>query len=167
MHQTEYAPEYSHAERVRLVVLGLVAGSLVISACQLWFFPALREFSQSADCRTVFGFSGVAALYYGVFVGVPTFAALLVGMTVGRRGVKVLRQERVPPLGEKVFRRTEVIRGSKARLLGYVQLFAAAPLLALALWGAFQAQANVDKAQQRPARCEPNISFHATAYGRA
>jgi len=102
----EYAPEYSHAERIRFVVLGSAIGAMLVGVCQFWFFPWMREFSASASCRTVLGFSGNAVLFYGVFVGIPLHAALLVCVLVGRRGYRVLRQGRVPPEGERVFRRT-------------------------------------------------------------
>ncbi len=151
MQPIEYAPEYSPAERVRFLALGLAAGAVVVAVCQLWLFPLLREFSASAHCRSVFGFSGIAVLFYGMFVGVPLLVALLVGVLVGRRGVKVLRQGRLPPSGERVFRRTPVIRGVKAKVIGCVQLIAAVPLLGLAIWGTFQARALVDQFHRQPA----------------
>jgi hypothetical protein len=161
----EYAPEYSHAERVRFFVLGSAAGALVFVVCQFWFFPLLREFSASAHCRSVLGISGIAVLFYGVFVGVPLHAALLLGALAGRRGFKVLREGRHPPSGEKVFRPTPVIRGTKAKMFGYLQLFAAAPLFGLAVWGGFQAQGLVKQAQERPAQCAPNPSIERTHSG--
>jgi hypothetical protein len=154
----EYAPEYSPAERVRFVGFGLAAGALVLAACQLWLFPLLREFSASAPCRSVFGFSGLAVLFHGMFVGIPGVAAALVGLLVGRRGAKVLRQGRHPPAGEKVFRRTLVVRGAKAKVLGWVQLLAALPVLGLAAWGAFQAQALLDQVPRNPARCAVSLT---------
>ena len=144
----EYAPEYTPAQRLRIVVLGLVAGALVLAVCQFWLFPLLRAFAPAAHCRTVFGFSGVAVLFHGVFVGLPLSSALLVAVLLGRRGMKVLREGRVPPSGEKVFRRTPIVRGMKAKALGWVQLLAAVPLLGLAVWGVFQAQALVAQARQ-------------------
>ena len=166
MAKVEYAPEYSHAERVRFLVLGAAIGATLIAVCQFWFFPWLREFSVSASCRTVFGFSGIAVLLYGVFVGLPLQAALLVGVLVGRRGFRVLRQGRTPPVGERVFRRTPVIRGSKAKLLGYVQLFAAVPLLGLSAWGVFQADGLIRQAESRPMSCAPIPSIERTVVGK-
>ena len=152
MPPIEYAPEYSPAERVRFLVFGLAAGAVVIAVHQLWLIPLLRAFSATAHCRSVFGFSGIAVLFHGLFVGVPLLVALLVGLVVGRRGAKVLRQGRLPPAGEKVFRRTAVIRGTKARLLGWVQLLAALPAFGLAVWGVFQAQSIVDQFHRQPTR---------------
>lgn len=155
MTPVEYAPEYSRAERIRFVAIGAAVGATFIGACQLWLFPWLREFSASVSCRAVFGLSGTAVLFYSMFVGIPLHAALLVGVLVGRRGLRVLRQGRIPPVGERVFRRTPVIRGVKARLLGYLQLFAAVPLLGLAAWGVFQAESLVRQAESHPASCIP------------
>ena len=156
----EYAPEYTAAQRLRIVVLGLVAGAWVLALCQFWLSPLVRAFSASAHCRTVFGFSGVAVLFHGVFVGLPLTSALLVAMLLGRRGIKVLREGRMPPAGEKVFRRTPIVRGVKAKALGWVQLLAAVPLLGLAVWGAFQAQGMVAEVQRHPVRCAPAVPYH-------
>lgn len=167
MSAVEYAPEYTAAQRLRMAVMGVAAGAPVLAACQFWLFPLLRAFAASAHCRTLFGFSGVAVLFHGIFVGLPLGTALLVAMLVGRRGLKVLRQGRIPPLGEKVFRRTPVVRGLKAKALGWIQLLAAVPLLGLAAWGAFQAQAMVAEAQRHPVRCAPAVSCHVPTGGQA
>ncbi len=159
MVSDEYAPEYSHAERAHIVALGTLASVVLIGVCQFWLFPWLHEFSESAHCRTVFGVSGTAVLFYGIFIGIPLHAALLVILLVGRRGFKVVREGRIPPAGEKVFRPTRIIRGVRAKLLGYVQLFAAVPLLCIVAWGAFQAESSVKQAYERPSRCAPNPSI--------
>lgn len=163
MCTVEFAPEYTKTERVRFVVLSLGAGALLILLCQLWFFPWLREFAASAHCRLVFGLKGTSVLFYGAFVGVPLHAALLLGALVGRRGYRVLREGRVPPSGEKVFRPTRVRRGRKAKLSGYIQVFSAVPLLALAVWGGFQAQALAAQAESARQKCAPNPSIERTS----
>ena len=163
VHPVDYAPEYSHAERIRFVVRGVIAGALIVAVCQLWFFPLLREFSADAHCRSVLGVSGIAVVFYGVFVGVPLQAALLLAAFVGRRGYKVLREGRLPPAGEKVFRPTPVIRGTRAKMLGYVYLLAAAPLFGMAVWGSFQAQLLVTEAHNRPKSCAANPSVGSAA----
>ena len=159
MAPVEFAPEYSKAERVRFLVLAFAAGALLVAVCQLWFFPWLRDFSAAAQCRSIFGINGTVLLFYGVFVGLPLHAALLIAATAGRRGYRILREGRTPPSGEKVFRPTPIIRGAKARLSGYMQIFCAAPLLALAIWGGFQAHALVTQTEAVPARCAANSSI--------
>ena len=162
MAPVEFAPEYTKGERVRFVALGALAGAAVISVCQLWFFPWLRDFSASAPCRSFFGVNGIVLLMYGMFVGVPLLAAVLVGALVSRRGYKILRQGRVPPRGEKVFRPTPVQTGAKARWSGYMQLLSVVPLLGLTVWGAFQAQSLVANAAGTPVKCVPNPSIERT-----
>ncbi len=163
MSTVEFAPEYTRTERVRFVVLSLGAGAFLMLLCQLWLFPWLREFAASAHCRLVFGFKGTSLLFYGVFVGVPLLAALLLGTLVGRRGYRVLREGRIPPSGEKVFRPTRIRRGREAKLSGYIQLVSPVPLLALAVWGGFQAQALVVQAESTRERCAPNPSIEGTS----
>ncbi|MBB2484384.1 hypothetical protein H5407_04000 [Mitsuaria sp. WAJ17] len=165
MQPVEYAPEYTPAERVRWLAVCLVAGGAVVLVGQGWFFPLLRDFAQFAGCRRVAGISGTALLTYGAFVGVPLLSACTIGGLMGVRGYRILRQGRTPPCGEKVFRRTAVVRGFKARAQGWVQVLAATPLLALALWGAFQAKSIVAQAGQRHDRC-PDAGHHAASMAR-
>jgi hypothetical protein len=58
---------------------------------------------------------------------------------LGRRGYRILREGRVPPRGERVFRRTRIQRGAKAKSVGCIHVFAGAPMLVLAIWGHCQA----------------------------
>lgn len=163
MSTTEFAPEYTTAERIRFAVLGIVAGAVLVAGCQLWFFPWLREFAASAQCRSVFGVKGTAVLFYGVFVGIPLQAAVVLAAVAGRRGYMILREGRVPPSGEKVFRRTRIQRGARAKLSGYMQLFSAAPLLALAVWGSSQAGSLHAQAEAGRRECGPDRSIERTA----
>ena len=162
MATVEFAPEYTKTERIRFVLVAFAVGAAVTLASRLWFFPWLREFAASAPCRSVSGVTGTTALFYGLLVGLPLFLAVLVGAFVGRRGYRVLREGCLPPSGEKVFRPTPIRRGTKAKLPGYVQLFSFTPLLALALWGAFQARQLVAQAELRPVKCVPNPSIEGT-----
>lgn len=166
MTTEEFAPEYSRTERIRFLLQALAAGAAVMAVCRLWLLPWLREFSVSAHCRSWLGIRGTAVLFHGLFVGLPLLAALLVGAFVGRRGLKVLREGRVPPAGEKVFRPTPVRRGARARLSGCVQLLSAVPLVALAAWGSLQSRALVEQAAPRPVQCSPGSSIEQAAPGR-
>lgn len=135
----EFAPKHSRATKIRVVALYLLAGGATVLLSQAWLFPALSAFASSADCREVFGVSGVKVLFYGLFLGVPLFCALVVGLTIGRRGYRILRDGQLPPIGEKVFRPTRITRGTKAKWAGYLHLFSPLPLLAIAVWGLPQA----------------------------
>ena len=67
--------------------------------------------------------------------------AVVVGLTMSRRGYKILRDGQMPAVGEKVFRPTRIKRGASARLAGYAYLLAFTPFVVLALWGHGQAAA--------------------------
>ena len=137
----EFAEEYTTVERIRIFVISLISGCLVIAMSKLYFFPWLNTFANSAHCRTVFGFDGLTVLWYGLFVGIPFSCVLLVGGTIGYRGYKILRDNQTPPNGEKVTRPTRIIRGSKAKITGYLHLIAFFPFFAISIWGSFQATA--------------------------
>jgi len=149
----EFAEMYGKRERIRFVVAGVGVGVVLAAASKAWFFLWLREFSESAPCREVFGLNGALALYFGLFAGLPLLAALCIGLTLGRRGYRILKDGQVPPIGEKVFRPTRIERGAKAKLVGWIQLLCAAPALALAIWGLGQAANLTQAAQGKDMRC--------------
>jgi hypothetical protein len=64
--------------------------------------------------------------------------------------LRIVRGSRFPPAGEKVLRRTRVRRGAAARRIGCFYLFVSTPLLALAIWGGFQAHSLSPKMQPCP-----------------
>lgn len=137
----EFAELYTRAERVRLLIAGVVAGVAVVAIGRLWFFPWLTSFAASAPCRMVSGVNGATLLWWGLFVGIPLMAAGLVAATISRRGARILREGQVPPRHDKVMRPTRIQRGGGARAIGYLHVLAWTPLLALAVWGGFQAAA--------------------------
>lgn len=159
--QPEFAEEYTKQERVRFVVLGSLAGAVMVGASKLFFFPWLRGFSEPAHCQSIMGVNGSTVLFYGMFVGLPLLSAVLVGCTVGRRGVTILRQGQVPPESEKVFRPTRIVRGRMAKASGFFHTVAVLPLLALAAWGFFQAAHNVNTARLPSMTCTANFSLGA------
>jgi hypothetical protein len=152
--QEEFAEEYSTSERIRIAAVGLALGALLVGAGNWWFFPWLREFAATAGCSSVFGVNGRTVLFYGVFAGLPLMAALIVLVTAGRRGFRILKERRMPPSGEKVFRPTRIQRGPQVRLAGWLNLLAAVLPLALAAWGVGQAQILARRAASCPAVTE-------------
>lgn len=138
--EPEFAPEHSKAERIRVIMVGVVCGASIVFAANTWLWPWLHAFINWAPCHTVFAIQGQTLLWYGLFVGLPLQAALLVAALCGWRGYKVLRDGQCPPRHEKVYRPTRIRRGTQARLIGYLHLTAFLPLLALSVWGGFQAQ---------------------------
>ena len=155
----EFAEQYSRAERIRIALLGTTAGGLLIGSEKLWFAPWLREFSASAQCRTVFGVSGTTVLLYGLFTGLPFLAGFVVACALGRRGFRILRDGQVPPLREKSLRLIRIRRGSRAKLIGYLHVATFAPFLALGLWGYAQAAALSKQTEHKAIDCAANNSI--------
>ena len=158
----EYAVEYTKCERVRFVLVGATLGALIVAASQVWLFPWLKDFAATAHCRTVLGLPGQSALFYGIFVGLPLLAATVLAATVGRRGLKIVRQGQVPPAGEKVLRPTIIRRGEQARLIGYAHLLVVLAAVVLALWGFVQAGKLIESVRSVPNNCAANYSSKPT-----
>jgi hypothetical protein len=135
----DFAEEYTVRERVRLAARGIALGGLAILAWKLWLLPEFEAFVGSAPCRALFGANGTTVLWYGLFAGLPLLVLALLGLTHGRRGVRILRDGQFPPIGEKVLRRTRIRRGSAARRIGCIHLFTLVPAIAFVIWGGFQA----------------------------
>ena len=152
-HTSEFAEQYTRAERLRLTLLILPAALALLVAAKLWILPSLAAFAASAGCREIGGVNGIALLMYGVFVGLPLLVALVLGATVGVAGYKSLRSGQFPPAGTKVLRPTRIRRGRRATLTGAACLLLALLPLVLAAWGWFQAGQMVAGAQVEPAGC--------------
>ena len=159
----EFAEEYTKSEAIRFIVIAMIAGALVVFLSESWLFPWWREFATSAPCRKIMGIEGLTVLWYGLFVGLPLHIAVLIVATIGWRGYKILRDGQVPPIKEKVFRPTKIRRGSIAKLIGYMHLSAAIPLLALAIWGGFQAEELSNTKRSKADDCAANPSFERDA----
>ena len=158
----EFAEQYSAKERARFVLGGVAAGLLVMLCGRLWLFPWLHAFAATAACRSIIGINGIVLLLYGLFVGLPLACAVVVGATLGRRGLRILSDGQVPPRREKVFRPTRIQRGSRARISGVVHAAAFVPFVALALWGWFQA-AGLSTARVTPDSARACAGHHLVA----
>lgn len=156
----EFAVEYSAVERMRFVIVGVAIGAMVVAIGKLWLFPWFNELVRSAPCHSVLGVSGIKVLGYGLFVGLPLFSAVVVASTFGRHGYKILRDGQAPPLGEKVFRPTRIKRGTEAKLVGCLHVFASSPFLAFAIWGVFSAEEFSVQGQRAPCTKTATKSAH-------
>jgi len=163
----EFAEQYTTVERLKFIAIFIVSGGAITAMSKLYFFPWLNEFASSAHCRTVLGFDGLAVLWYGVFVGMPLSSAAFVGGVLGYRGYKIMRDNQTPPLHEKVFRPTRIVRGKKAKLFGYLHLLAFGPLLVMSIWGIPQAASMLSHTKDPPVNCTANPSIKWDALPRA
>lgn len=160
---TEFAEEHTKAERIRVGVLGVLFGAIVVILSKTFLFPWIREFADSAPCRKVFGIEGLTVLWYGLFVGIPLHSALLVVIALGWRGYKILRDGQCPPDKEKVYRLTKILRGTKARRIGYMHVSAFLPFLALTIWGSFQAEEMSKTMRPKADVCKATMAFEDDA----
>ena len=159
MEDTGYASIYSRYERMRFAVLGVVLGAALILLSRYWLSPWFAQFVTTAPCSNVMGVRAVVILWYGLFVALPLFASVLVGCGLGVPGYRILRDGQAPPLNQKVFRPTRIMRGSAAQRIGWLQLFAFVPFFVIATWGSFQAAAMVKQQVLHPTKCAANNSF--------
>ena len=160
----EFAELYTTAERIKFIVMYIVIGGAFVIVSKLFFFPWLKQFSSTAHCQTILGVNGLVWVWYGIFVGIPLLAGILVASFMGYRGYKVLRDGQVPPIGEKVFKPTRIVRGTKAKIIGYLQLLSLSPFLAFSIWGGLQAHNMSVAAQHKPYDCI-NKQTHGTPDG--
>src|SRR5690554_1558512 len=153
--EPEYAELYSFRERLRLVLMGVALAGVVMLWWSQWALPRWEAFVEQAPCTELWGLSGVAVVYYSLFVGMPLLFALVAAILLGRRGYRILRDRQVPYRGEKVFRPTRIRRGRRAVLIGWAHLLAPALFVALAIWGAPKAQAlaEASEAERDGAAC--------------
>jgi hypothetical protein len=57
--ESEFAEQYTKAEAIRLVVIGTLAGALVVIASKAWLFPSFREFVIAAPLHHGLRHSGI------------------------------------------------------------------------------------------------------------
>lgn len=137
----EYAEQYSRTERVRFILIGLALNGSLFLLWKYWALPRWADFANMSPCYEFWGISGVTILFHALFVGIPLLSALAVAVLISRRGLKILRDVQVPYQGEKVFRLTRIKRGRIALLAGWGHVLAPLPFVAIAVWGAPQADA--------------------------
>jgi len=158
----ESAEEYTFRERAWLVARGIAIGGVVILAWKLWLLPGFEAFVATAPCRSVVGVDGSTLLWYGLFVGLPLLAFAVLFLAHGRQGLRILRESRFPPAGEKVLRRTRIRHGVAARRIGYLHLFLPTPLIALAIWGCVQARTLVHEMRPADSACAPSTGVRSS-----
>lgn len=137
--RSEYAPQYSQQERLRHAAIAIVVGAVVWVVGQWWAFPALKEFVQTAHCRTVLGIPGTTALTYGIFVGLPLVVAMTIAIVTVPGALRALKSQQYPPPGAKTYRPVKVQRGRQAKKLVSMVLSLPVAVIFLALWGRIQA----------------------------
>lgn len=138
--ESEFAPQYSVRERWLRIA---VAAPLILgfaAAWQWWLLPMWGRFAENAHCNTVFGFSGLSVVFYGIFVAFPLLIALFVGAFMLGPSLRAIHARRFPPPGQKVFRPTKIKTGWRAVAIACVPIFIVVYLVGIGIWGIGQAR---------------------------
>jgi len=162
---TEYALEHSEAYRRRYVAVVITLFACALAASKLWLFPALQQFMSMAHERCVMGIAGTRVLANGVLVGLPLLVAVILAVTLGGRGARILLAGQVPLPGEKVFKKTPVRRGAVARWIGVCHVLVCALPMAIAAWGMLHSD-TLNAALQHKPHATPLKWMEPSACGR-
>ena len=132
---SEYAPEYTRKERLRIVAVHSAWVIPFFLVIEYWFFPWLTDYSDRAHCYDYGSFTGSELLLYSVFVGLPAVTGLLVLAIEGKRSLQVLRIGQSPLPGEKVFRPTKYTYGLRTKVRPFMMICMVVSLLILSMMG--------------------------------
>ncbi len=116
VENTEFAPEYSVRERIKLLINGLLIFIPLFAVTKWWFFPWFYEYLEVFHCFKYGEFTGPQLVFYGMFVGVPLSLLLFLFFTEGIKNIRVLKLGQYPLPGQKVFRPTKYTYGRMARI---------------------------------------------------
>ena len=159
--QPEFAPQYSPQERRRLQILYGVLCVLMFGALY-WAVPRFRSLAIDAPCETLLGVPGSTILLYGLLVGAPLTAAVLLVAMTARSSIHAIATRRYPPPGQKVFGRVKVKRGRQAVAFALMPAMFVTCICLLSAQG--MAVANrLARDVQRSVECGPNSEQPAPA----
>ncbi|AGH80853.1 hypothetical protein PCNPT3_04555 [Psychromonas sp. CNPT3] len=125
-------------EKFRRIVLFLLLGILGLIINEKWYLPFINGYVDTAHCHTLLGYSGISVMWYSIFVGLPLFIALMIGIVSVPIGYKGFIEKQFPPKGMKVYKPTKILRGWKANVKSMLHLLFPACLILFSVWGYFQ-----------------------------
>jgi uncharacterized membrane protein len=100
--------------------LAAVSFLIVVFSFLMWGSPAVQNYLiQSISSNSDQNLFHLLIIFYSVFA-ILAIIPITIGMHLIQTSFKVLRSNRFPSPGMKVFHDTWVIRGLRAQLLGYV-----------------------------------------------
>jgi len=77
-------------------------------------------------------------MWHSLFVGLPLFIALMIGIVTVPIGFKGLLHKQFPPKGFKVYKPTKILRGWKSKVKSIFHLLMPVFLIMFSVWGYFQ-----------------------------
>lgn len=149
----EWAPQYSKAERIRLLLCHAAWALPLFLLTQFFFFPWFEGYVETAHCHHYGAFNGLELVFHGLFTGLPLGLAVVVLAIEGRHSFRVLRLGQSPLPGEKVFRPTRYVYGHRARIKPLIFFLLVVFLCGLSVQGFFWADAMIDTLSPDVSRC--------------
>ncbi|MBU2871122.1 hypothetical protein [Colwellia sp. E2M01] len=134
----EYAEQYPKNERIRIILLMMLAATFIVITHEKWVFPFIGWYARTAHCHTPLGFSGISVLWHSVLVGLPLFCALIIGVFTMPIGIKGLKDKQFPPKGMKVLKPTKILKGWKGTFKSVGHIIVPTIMVGIAVWGYFQ-----------------------------
>lgn len=141
----QWAPQYSRAERLRLLAFHGAWAVPLFLITQFLFFPWFETFVETAPCRQLGPFSALNVLIHGIFVGLPGSFLLIVLAIEGRHSLRVWQLAQHPLPGEKVLKPTRYVYGRRARLRPLLFLLVMAGVAGFTVQGVFWAGEFLDQ----------------------
>lgn len=162
--EPEFAPQYSPKERWRRLLVHGVLGALTAGAIYWWVWPHYQSYAADAPCEAVFGVPASTILIYGVFVGAPLAAAILIVLLTARQSIETIATRRYPPPNRKVYGRVKIKKGWQAIAFALIPAMFITYLCVLSSQGMTSA-ARMARETQQSAECggpsskqAPNLS---------
>ena len=118
-----------------------------------WLLPEFSDYADRAHCYDYGFINGLEIVFYGLFVGIPLLAAVVLLALEGRRAVKVLRLGQNPLPGEKVLKKVRYRYGWVAKIQPVVIFAMIAFCLGFSVWGVFAATALLDSVTADASSC--------------
>jgi len=133
--EPRYTKTYTFVERLR-IVLPLAAAGLL----SLYFVSyKLDEVLEDIHCQTYLGINGFSWVWASLFIGLPLLLLLSVVIAEGKNCIHALKLGEYPRPEKKVFFKSEILSGKKAKLKGTYILLATVFIFLFLLWGIGQA----------------------------
>lgn len=135
----DYAPMYTFNERLSLLLKHALWLAPLFLIIKFWLSPHLKKYITEAHCHSYGPVNGVHLVFYGLFVGYPLFFALLIFLFEGFNAIDAFKFSQYPLPNQKVFRLTKYKYGRSAKNHALLILSPIPILIALSIWGGFQA----------------------------
>ncbi len=149
----DWAPQYSKAERIRLLLFHAAWAVPLFLLTEFFFFPWFERYVETAHCHHYGSLNGLELVVYSLFIGLPLGLALIVLAIEGRHSVRVLRLGQSPLPDEKVFRPARYVFGHRARIKPLIFFLLVVFLCGLSVQGFFWASAMIDTLSPDVSRC--------------